>query len=62
MAVPAQEINIVDQKKYQEFLEEGVKAWEHYKATGLHLTGEEVDQWINQVTQGKDVELPECHK
>ena len=62
MAVPAQQINIVDQKKYQEFLDEGLRALEHFKASGLHLTGQEVNQWIDQVTQGKDVELPLCHK
>ncbi|MDR9467824.1 hypothetical protein [Marinospirillum sp.] len=62
MAAPAHENKVTDQKKYQEFLEEGIKAWEDYKATGLHLTGEEMDQWIHQVAQGKDVELPECHK
>lgn len=62
MAAPAQQVSITDQKKYQEFLDEGVRALEHYKASGLHLTGQEVNQWIDQVTQGRGLELPGCHK
>lgn len=45
----------------QEFLDESKAAWEHYQATGLHLTGEEVDAWVDQLIEGKDAELPEPH-
>ena len=37
------------------------KAWLHYQATGLHLTGEEVDSWMMKVIAGEQAELPPCH-
>lgn len=37
------------------------ESWEDYKATGLHLTGEEVDAWLARLEAGEDVPLPECH-
>jgi hypothetical protein len=38
-----------------------VRAWEDYLRTGLHVTGAEVEIWLEQLEQGKDVEPPECH-
>lgn len=66
MAVPvfktSDEAEISQDEKYRlEFLAESVAAWEHYQATGLHLTGEEVDAWVDLLIEGKDAELPECH-
>jgi predicted transcriptional regulator len=37
---------------------EGLKEMEE---TGLHLTGEEVNEWLRRRAAGEDVELPECH-
>jgi len=48
-------------EKREQFLEEGVAAWVDYKATGLHITGDEVDEWLNKLDAGEDAELPECH-
>lgn len=66
MVVPvfktADEPEVPQEEKYRlEFLAESVAAWEHYQATGLHLTGEEVDAWVDLLLEGKDAELPECH-
>ena len=36
-------------------------SWEHYKATGLHLTFEEMDDWLAKLEAGNDAELPACH-
>ena len=36
-------------------------AWEEYQATGLHLTGEEVDEWLAKLEAGEDVEPPPLH-
>lgn len=36
-------------------------AWENYQATGLHLTGDEVDAWLARLEAGEDVPPPECH-
>ena len=36
-------------------------AFEHYKRTGLHVTWEEVDQWLAKLQAGENVPPPECH-
>ncbi len=37
-----------------------IASLEHYERTGLHLTGDEVDDWLAKVERGEDAELPEC--
>ena len=49
------------EEKRQAFLQSGKNAWEHYHATGKHVTGEEADAWLAQLESGKDIEPPECH-
>jgi predicted transcriptional regulator len=29
--------------------------------TGLHVTSEEVDAWVDRLLKGEKAELPECH-
>jgi predicted transcriptional regulator len=41
--------------------QEGIAAWKEYQRTGLHLTGDEVRGWIDQIRQGKKVPMPKCH-
>ncbi len=38
-----------------------LKAWEDYRATGLHVTAEEADAWLEQLENGDDTEPPKCH-
>ncbi len=43
-------------------LDEHTRAsWGEYQRTGLHLTGEEVEAWMDKIIAGEDAELPECH-
>lgn len=49
------------EEKREAFRQDTLKAWEAYRATGLHVTAEEADAWLAQLEQGKDVEPPECH-
>lgn len=37
------------------------QAWNHYKATGKHLSFEEADAWLAKLEAGQDLEPPECH-
>jgi len=48
-------------EKREKFLKDGVASWEDYQATGLHITGIEVDTWLDKLDAGEDAELPECH-
>lgn len=49
------------EEKRESFKREALEAWEDYKHTGLHLTGEEVDEWLAKLEVGEDAEMPECH-
>ncbi len=42
-------------------LEAGHAAWQDYQATGLHLTMEEMDEWMAKLEAGEVAELPICH-
>ncbi len=49
------------EEKRQSFYQDAQAAWEDYQRTGLHLTNEEVGDWIAKLEAGEDAELPECH-
>ena len=52
----------VDREEKREALRQEAKAaHEQYMLTGLHLTGEEVDAWLDALAEGSDVEPPKCH-
>jgi predicted transcriptional regulator len=52
----------VDREEKREALrQDTLHAWEQFQATGLHVTGDEADAWLQQLEQGNDVEPPECH-
>ncbi|MHB1215020.1 MAG: CopG family ribbon-helix-helix protein [Thiobacillus sp.] len=49
------------EEKREAFRQDGIRAWNEYQATGLHVTLEEADAWLAQLEAGKDVAPPECH-
>lgn len=52
----------IDREEQREALrQDGIAAWEEFQRTGLHLTGDEVRGWIDQIRQGKKVPMPKCH-
>ncbi|MBB4293889.1 putative transcriptional regulator [Rhizobium leguminosarum] len=50
------------EEKREALRQETLDAWNEFKATGLHVTGAEVEKWLS--TWGTDEELsaPECYK
>ena len=52
---------VVREEKREAFLQDGIRAWEEYQSTGLHVTMEEADAWLAKLESGQDVEPPECH-
>ena len=49
-------------KELREALRQEAKAaHDHYMQTGLHLTAEEVNAWIDELEAGNNVALPKCH-
>ena len=49
-------------EKSEAFRQDALQAWEEYQQTGLHLTGDEVDAWLEKLEAGEDAEMPECHR
>jgi predicted transcriptional regulator len=41
---------------------DALAAWAEYRATGLHVTAEEVDAWLAQLEAGEDAEPPTPHR
>ncbi|MDR2572871.1 MAG: CopG family transcriptional regulator [Desulfovibrio sp.] len=52
---------VTREEQREAFRQEGIAAWEEYRRTGLHLTGDEVHGWIRQLRQGKKTPIPKCH-
>ena len=52
----------VDREEKREALrQDTLKAWEDYRSTGLHVTGNEADAWLAELERGNDIVPPECH-
>lgn len=49
------------EEKRKAFRQDGICAWKEYRATGLHVSHEEVDAWLANLEQGQDREIPACH-
>ena len=46
----------------QNFIAAAESSFVHYKDTGLHITLDEFDSWVDQVQQDPNTPMPECHK
>lgn len=49
------------EEKQESFRQDGIRAWNEYQATGLHVTHEEADAWLAKLEDGQNVDPPECH-
>jgi predicted transcriptional regulator len=49
------------EEKREAFRQDGIRAWDEYQATGLHVTQDEADAWLGKLEAGQDAEPPECH-
>lgn len=49
------------EEKREVFRQDGMRAWNEYQATGLHVTLEEADTWLAKLEADQDVDPPECH-
>lgn len=52
---------VTREEKREQFLQDGLAAWNHYQSTGLHVTAEEADTWLAKLEAGEDAKAPECH-
>lgn len=46
----------------EKFKQEALLAWKNFQETGLHLTHQEVDNWLDTWGTDKEKEIPKCHE
>lgn len=49
------------EEKREKFHRDAMAAWNHYQATGQHVTASEADKWLAKLEAGKDASPPVCH-
>lgn len=49
------------EEKREAFRQDTLKAWETYRSTGLHVTANEADTWLEHLANGNDIEPPKSH-
>lgn len=53
----------VDREEAREkFKQEALLSWKNFQETGLHLTHQEVCNWLDTWGTDKEKEAPQCHK
>jgi predicted transcriptional regulator len=50
------------EEKREAFRQDGIRAWNEYQATGLHVTGDEVIAWLDTWGEENEPAAPVCHK
>lgn len=49
------------EEKREQLRLDTLAAYEHYRTTGLHVTDEEMDEWLAKLEAGEDAPPPTCH-
>lgn len=50
------------EEKREAFRQAGIEAWNEYRETGLHVTGDEVIAWLETWGEEDEKAVPVCHK
>jgi len=50
------------EEKREALRQDTLRAWEEFRATGLHATAEEVERWLASWGSEKELPPPECHE
>jgi predicted transcriptional regulator len=53
---------VTREEEREKLRQEILTAWEEYQATGLHVTGEEANAWMERLARGENVKPPKPHK
>ena len=48
------------EEKREAFRQDGLRVWQIYQETGLHVTHEEADAWLARLADGDDRDPPAC--
>ena len=47
-------------RKREAFRQDTLSAWDKFCESGLHVTGDEADAWLNQLVGGRDCDIPQA--
>jgi predicted transcriptional regulator len=50
------------EEKREAFRKDALNAWQEYRETGLHVTGDEVMAWLETWGEENETAAPVCHK
>lgn len=50
------------EEKREVFRKDALNAWQEYRETGLHVTGDEVMAWLETWGEENETAAPVCHK
>lgn len=50
------------EEKRDAFRQDAINAWNEYRETGLHVTGDEVIAWLDTWGEENEKAAPACHK
>lgn len=62
LAVKALNEYIEREEARLDFKRETDEAWKHYQTTGLHVTLQEVGDWMDTMFSDNETQPPACHK
>jgi predicted transcriptional regulator len=48
------------ENKHEAFRQDALNAWDKFCQSGLHVTGDEADAWLNQLAGGMDCDIPQA--
>ncbi|MCD6388718.1 MAG: CopG family transcriptional regulator [Desulfobulbaceae bacterium] len=61
LLLEAVEIYMEREEKREALRQDAMRVWREYEMTGLHVTHEEADNWMEKLEKGQDGEPPKCH-
>lgn len=47
--------------KREAFRQDAINAWNDYRNTGMHVTGDEVIAWLETWGDDNELPVPQCH-
>lgn len=53
---------VAREEQRESFKQEALDSWREFQETGLHLTGDEVNDWLQSWGSEVEKRLPPCHK
>ncbi len=58
--VQAIEYFVTREEKREALRQAGIEAWEEFQMTGLHVTSDEVSEWVKSIEKKEEIR-PTCH-